>query len=397
MNIAIINMTSVGSTGKIMMHTAGVARQRGHNVVTCFPAGLEKEKSEKTEERFRYGSRLERKVDNLLGRVFGHYGIISHIGTRQLIRELKKRKIELIHLHNLHSYCINFALLFKYIKKNRIKVIWTLHDCWSFTGHCPHFEVANCNKWEDGCHHCPQLREYPQSLLDNSRRQYKLKKKWFSGVENMTVVTPSDWLADYVGRSFLGNYPIKVINNGIDLSVFSPSESDWRKLNGISEKQKLILGVSFEWGYKKGLDVFIELARRLDPREYRIVLVGTNNSVDAELPDNIISIHRTNDQKELANIYSAADIFINPTREETYPTVNMEALACGTPVITFKTGGSPEMIDPSCGYTVEKDDIDGMVSAILNVDPNMKQSCLKRAEDFDMHQRFSEYLKLYES
>ena len=215
----------------------------------------------------------------------------------------------------------------------------------------------------------------------------------------MTIVTPSKWLADLVGQSFLKDYPVTVINNGIDLSVFTPTESGFREKYGIPEEKHILLGVAFGWGKRKGLDVFIELSRRLDPDRYRIVLVGTDDAVDQKLPKEIISIHRTQNQTELAEIYSAADLFLNPTREDNYPTVNMESLACGTPVLTFKTGGSPEMLDETCGAVIPCDDVEAFQNEILRICeqyPFPAESCLKKAQEFYQNQKFKEYIKLYE-
>jgi len=220
----------------------------------------------------------------------------------------------------------------------------------------------------------------------------------FTGIKNMTIVTPSRWLAGLAKESFLGEYPIKTINNGIDLSVFKPTESDFRQKYGCKNK-KVLLGVSFAWGVRKGLDVLIKLSERLDPDKYQIVLVGTDENVDKQLPDGIISIHSTHNQKELAEIYSAADLFVNPTREENYPTVNMESIACGTPVLTFRTGGSPEIVDERSGYVVDCDDIDDMEREIVRICEEMPytlDTCLERAKSFDMHERFKEYVELYE-
>lgn len=211
----------------------------------------------------------------------------------------------------------------------------------------------------------------------------------------MALVTPSKWLCDLAKESFMKDYPIKVINNGIDLSIFKPTESDFREKYGLTDK-KVILGVASDWGKRKGLDVFTELSDRLDD-SYRIVLVGIDGKAQ-NLPEKIITVKRTENQKELAEIYTAADLFVNPTREENYPTVNMESLACGTPVLTFKTGGSPEIIDSTCGTAVEADDVDAMEKEILRIcqeKPYSDKACLERAKDFDMYDRFEEYVELY--
>lgn len=400
MRIATLNMVQYGSTGKIMLQIAAATRRQGNVVRTYTPVRFFRGKKESLPDitdHFAWGSRSEAYFHYYAGALLGKNGMFSRKGTKQLIRDLEKFKPDIIHLHNLHSFCINFPMLFGYIKKNNIKVIWTLHDCWTFTGHCPHFVLAKCDKWKTGCHHCPQPRVYPKMYLDTSKKMYELKKEWFCGVENMTIVTPSQWLADLVKQSFLKDYPVKVINNGIDLSVFKPIESDFREKYGLVDK-KIVLGVSFGWGYRKGIDVFQKLAKRLSD-DYKIVLVGTDTATDATLPENIISIHRTDSQIELAKIYTAADVFVNPTREENYPTVNMEAIACGTLVVTFKTGGSPEIVDESCGSVVEVDDVDAMEKEIIRIceeKPYSNLACLERAKTFDMNDRFNEYVELYE-
>jgi len=400
MKIAEINMVFTGSTGKIMLQIASLASESGFTARTYTPVLFAKGKKTSLPDiknHFHWGTRFESCFHYYVGTLLGQNGIYSRKGTKQLIKDLEEFKPDIIHLHNLHQYCINFSLLFNYIKRNNIRVIWTLHDCWTFTGHCAHFVVAKCDKWKTGCHHCPQPRTYPKMYIDTSRKMYYMKKDWFCGVKDMTIVTPSQWLADLASQSFLKDYPIRIINNGVDLSVFKPIESKFRDKYGIGDK-KIILGVSFGWGYKKGLDVFIELAKRLDTEKYQIVLVGTNEEIDKQLPSGIISIHRTNNQTELAEIYTAADLFVNPTREETYPTVNMESIACGTPVLTFNTGGSPEIVDESCGSVVEADDIDAMEREIIRIcieTPYSTDSCLIKAKSFDMNDRFKEYIELY--
>ena len=400
MRIAQINMVPNGSTGKIMLQMAQVARDRGHEVrtyATDIYNRFKKPASVSVLGHSTWGSCGENTVHYILGSLLGRNGCFSRKGTRKLVQELAQWKPDVLHLHNLHCYCIHLPTLFRFIKENDVRVVWTLHDCWAFTGQCPHFERIGCEKWRTGCHHCPQIGSYPKAYRDNSRQMYELKKQWFTGVKDMTLVTPSHWLVDLAGQSFLKEYPIRVIHNGIDLSVFKPTQSTFRAKYGISEEKKILLGVAFGWGERKGLDVFLELAKRLDDG-YQIVLVGTDEKVDAQLPGNILSIHRTGNQQELAEIYAAADLFVNPTREDTYPTVNMEALACGTPVLTFRTGGSPEIPDETCGAVVEKNDVDAVEEQILRIcleRPYSREACLKRAEQFDMHIKYEEYIRLY--
>ena len=394
MRILEINSVTYGSTGRIMLELADVARQFGKKVLTV--SGKWNNKEQIINHYF-IGTALETRLHIFLAIVTGLNGCFSLIGTISLIFQIKKWKPDIIHLHNLHGDYICIPLLFDYIKKNEIPVVWTLHDCWAFTGHCPYFILENCKKWESGCNHCPQYDRYPRTLFDNSQYMYYLKKRWFCGVKKLVLVTPSEWLADLVKESFLKEYPVKVIHNGIDLSTFKPTASDFREKNNCLDKF-VVLGVAFRWEYRKGLDVFVELADRLG-EEYQIVLVGVDEKTINILPDNIIAIGRTDNVLELVQIYSAADVFVNPTKEDNYPTVNMESIACGTPVLTFETGGSGEMIDDKTGMVVQRDNIDLIVQTIKrihNMNPYKVEECLNKAKTFEKEKNYYEYLRLYE-
>ena len=401
MVIAEINTLPVGSTGKIMFDLAETARKHGHTVYTysakTFRRGVKNDYPERPYHTY-FGSETGNFIHKVVGGLTGFNGYFSSWSTRKLISQLKEQKIDILHLHNLHEFCINLPMLFGWIKKNDIRVIWTLHDCWTFTGHCPYFTMVGCDKWKTGCGRCPQKNIYPKSYLDTTSFMWKKKKEWFTGVKDLTIVTPSEWLAGLVKDSFLSEYPVKVINNGIDLNVFKPTPSDFRETHGIIERV-LLLGVAFGWGKRKGFDVFLELVKRLDDR-YQIVLIGTDDAIDRQLPSNIISIHRTNNQQELAEIYSAADVLVNPTREDNYPTVNMESIACGTPVLTFETGGSPEMVDSNTGAVVPCDDVDKLIREIKRIckeKPYSEQDCIRKARVFNKWTKFQEYIELYES
>ena len=390
--LAIINAVPYGSTGKIVRGIDSVAQKSGMEtyVYYSWTKSLPKGNAENVE----VGSFVGKLLHMGLGRITGKNGCYSRMDTRRLIKKLEKFKPDAINLHILHSWNINLPMLFSYVKKNNIPVIWTMHDCWAITGQCPHFIMAGCDKWKTGCYDCPQYRNYPSAYVDRTKKMWRLKKEWFTGVPNLTVATPSEWLGGLIKESYLKDYPVKVINNGIDLSVFKPVESNVKEKYGL-EGKKILLGVAFDWGRRKGLDVFTELASRLDKEKYQIVLVGTNEEIDKALPDNIISIHKTANQVELAEIYTAADLFLNPTREDTFPTVNMEALACGTPVITFRTGGSPEIIDEKTGIVVDCDDVDAMERAIKESLENgtfTRDNCIERAKRYDQNERFAEYV-----
>lgn len=337
------------------------------------------------------------KFQALKSHLLGNYGFNSNRSTRKTIKELERIKPDIVHLHNIHGHDCNLSILFDYFKKSHIKLIWTFHDCWAFTAYCPHFDMARCDKWKTGCYNCPERKDFSW-IFDCSSKLYIKKKELFNGLD-LTIITPSQWLADLFKQAFLKNYPVKVINNGIDLTVFKPTESKFRQKYSIRDDQFILLGVAFEWGKRKGLDVFIELSKRLDDR-FQIVLVGTDERTDRLLPKNIISIHRTQNQQELAEIYSAADLFVNPTREEVLGLVNIEAIACGTPVVTFNTGGSPECIDRTCGSVVECDDVDAFEKEIIRICENKMftiEACLNKAKSFDMKDRFQEYIDLYKN
>ena len=353
--------------------------------------------NEEYEDYIPIGNRIETRLGNYMSKITGLDGFFPIFATIRFINLIEKKNVNIIHLHNLHHSYISLPILFKYIKKKNIPVIWTLHDCWSFTGHCPHFLYEKCEKWKNGCFTCPRYKEYPKSIFDNSKFMWKIKKRMFGGVDNLVLVTPSRWLANLTRQSYLKNYPVQVINNGIDLDTFKPTENNFREAYGL-ETKKIILGVAFDWSIKKGLDVFIELSRKL-PENYKIVLVGTNDSIDRKLPNNIISIHRTKNQKELAKLYSTANVFVNPTREDTFPTVNIEAIACGTPVITFNTGGSSETVK-DCGIIIDVDDFTKLEKSIYFVcetTPFAKEYLVEKSKQFDKNLCYERYLELYDS
>lgn len=382
-----------GSTGKIARSIHDLCVSNGIMCLTAHRCG-----HAELEDSVQISTHWDSRIHGVLARYTMLKGCFSYFRTRAFLKQVRAYEPDLIHLHNLHGSYVNLPLLFRYIKKEQVPVIWTLHDCWPFTAICSHFTIAGCEKWRLGCHHCSQRRKCSSSPVDLTRTVWKLKRKWFTGLRDVTIVTPSDWLSGLVKSSFLKEYSVKTIHNGIDLQIFAPTASDFRQKYGIKDK-KVVLGVAFGWGYEKGLDVFVELSRRL-PTDYVIVLVGTDDRIDATLPEGMISIHRTHNQNELAQIYTAADVFVNPTREENYPTVQMEALACGTPVVAFNTGGCAEIVDGECGVCVAVNDLDRLESEIVRVCggvEGLREACVKHAQDFDQKQRLMEYLELYKS
>ena len=397
--LAIINSYNCGSTGKIACAIGDYANEDGYNVLKCFPRhtiNIDNKQS----DQFLFGSPFLFAINAYLTEITGLHGFFQIYNTIQLVKRLNDFKPDIVHLHNLHSAYVNLKMLINYLNKSNVVVVWTLHDCWAFTGHCAYFTISGCEKWKTGCYKCyNHAKEYPKALIDMSSLQWKKKNKLFNSISNLTLVTPSLWLNRLVKKSFLKEKKSVVIYNGIDLSTFKPTYSDIRQKYHISVDQIIILGVAFGWNYRKGLDVFIELSRIL-PKEYQIVLVGTNSLIDEQLPENIISIHRTHDQKELAEIYTAADIFLNPTREEMLGMTNIEANACGTPVITFNTGGSPECINDKSGYVFMGESVSELAIYIQNIiaeNNSTVEECLENSKRFNATDRFGDYVKLFNS
>ena len=391
MRIVQINGGAKGSTGKIMMGIAEVARAQGHEVLCASPITSTNRDAGADCGYYRIGTYNSRRMNVALARITGYNGCFAWIETHKLLKEIDKFHPDIIHLHNLHDSYINLPMLFSYIKKHDIPVVWTLHDCWSFTGQCPYFTMVKCDEWKTGCHDCPQYKEYPSSLYDNTKMMWRLKKKWFTGVKNMTIVTPSKWLAGLVKESYLRDYRVQVINNGIDLNVFKPAE--W----GGGNDKYIVLFVSFGWNVYKGIDVIQKLSELLND-SYQLVVVGTDDFADAMLPMRVKKIHRIQNQAELARLYSRADVLANPTREEILGMVNIEANACGTPVVTFNTGGSPECIGEQGGIVVEKDNVNEMCKAIISVCETKcfsKKMCVKQAAKFEQEKKYAEYIGLY--
>ena len=388
--VQINTVCGFGGTGKICVGISKVlCNQNIENYILYCSGNSDYPYGIKCTERFP-------KLQALRSRILGNYGFNSRRTTKRLIEELEKVSPDIVHLHNLHGHNCNLEMLMDYFRSKRIKLVWTFHDCWAFTAYCPYFDMAKCDKWKTGCHHCVQSRTFSW-FADRSTWLYERKKTAFSGLD-LTIVTPSQWLANLVKESFLKEYPVVVINNGIDLDVFRPRASDFRARYGIPADKFILLGVAIEWVPRKGADVFIRLAERLDSDKFQIVLVGTDDKIDRQLPPNVISIHRTANQIELAEIYSAADLFVNPTREENYPTVNMESIACGTPVLTFCTGGSPEILDEHTGVVVDCDDEETLHHTITQIElqPFFKMDDLKtRRSHLDQYDKFQKYVNLY--
>lgn len=387
-----INVVCNGSTGRIMNQISDKAIEQGWEVYNFYGRGKSNNKN-----CIKIGNKIDILFHVLLTRLFDKTGYGSKSATKKMIRQIKSIDPDVIQLHNIHGYYLNLKILFKYLKECNKKVVWTFHDCWAFTGHCTHFICPKCDKWKSGCKgKCIRRKDYPSSIFrSNAEKNYKLKKELFLGIDNLTIVTPSKWLEQLVRQSFFKNFNVEVINNGIDLNIFKPTYTvDIREKYNIPVNKKIILGVAAVWSRTKGLEDFIKLSEYLE-KEYVILLVGLNKKQIRQLPSNIIGIERTENVEELANLYTQADCFVNPTWEDNFPTTNLESLACGTPVITFNIGGSPESINETCGLVVEKGNIEDLINAINGFNREQYVGCLKQSKNYDKGKQYKKYIELY--
>lgn len=338
----------------------------------------------------------------LYTRVADRHGLHSRRATVRLIRELERVSPDVIHLHNIHGYYLDYRQLFRYLRETRRFVVWTLHDCWPFTGHCCYFDAADCHRWVTGCGQCPLLHTYPTSLfVDRSAANWAEKRELFTGLSHMQIVTPSHWLATQVAASYLRHHPCETIHNGVDLEVFRPRTNECCGSQLAFERQHLVLAVASDWGPRKGLDQVVAL-RQLLPREtFDIAVVGVTKKQAVGLPAGIAAILRTESVDQLASLYSRATVFVNPTLADNFPTTNVEALACGTPVVTYETGGSPEAIDAGTGAVVGKGDVSGAAREILRLAALDRDAIRLRCRDravkhFCRETQFRRYVTLYE-
>lgn len=395
--VLIINVSAnSGSTGRIAENIGRTAIANGFD--SYFAYGRIARDSQC--KLIRIGSDNDIRWHGLQSRIFDNQGFASTKATQLFVEKIKRIQPDIINIHNIHGYYANIDILLNYLATTNIPVVWTLHDCWNFTGHCAFFDYAGCDRWKTHCHHCPRKKGYPSSyVFDSSSKNYEKKKALFGRMHNLHFVTPSQWLADLTKESFLSRFPVHVINNGLDLSVFKPIVNERTKSKmGIQLGQKVILGVASVWHKRKGLDDFIQLAKALP--EHKVVLVGLTEKQVKELPQGMVGVTRTENTRELAELYSMADVFVNPTYADNFPTTNIEALACGTPVVTYMTGGSPEAVSEKTGMIVEKGNIESLiisVKRILSYDRGtIGIECRKRAEQlYDQNKLFQDYINLF--
>lgn len=391
-----INLSAnVGSHGRIAEEIGLAAMKLGWRSVIAYGRSANASQS----ELIRVGSNIDIYEHLVETRLFDNHGLASRLATKRFIEKVKELKPDIIHLHNIHGYYLNYKLLFEYLNSTNIPVVWTLHDCWAFSGHCGHFIMAGCEKWKTGCGHCPITRtEYPTAYVDRSARNYELKSRLFGANKNLHIITVSKWLAGIVHESILKEKRIQVINNGIDLNVFRPiiAPSENRiKIEG----SFVILGVASTWSEIKGIDDYIKLSHLLSENE-KLVLLGVNEDLKEKMPKNIICLPRTESTKDLAEWYNRADVLLSLSKGETFGMTIAEAMACGTPAIVYDNTAQPELISEGCGYIVPTSNIDKVYERILNVKEigkkNFSDACRRRVEqNYNKEDRYQDYIELY--
>jgi len=394
-----INTVCNTSTGQIMHDIQKEAESQGYDTISF--VGRRKVYTDLKCEKF--GNGFAFWIHVVLNTVFDCQGYGSYFVTKKLIKRLQEEKPDIIHLHNLHGYYLYLPLLFRYLQQEfKGKLYWTFHDCWPFTGHCPHFVIAKCDRWKRGCYHCPQKTIYPISFfMDASSGNYKRKKEMFTSVGPFTIITPSQWMKSLIQESFFKEFRVEVVNNGIDHNIFHPNKNMGAlekvlEKHHIPKQKKILLGVAGIWEKRKGLDLLVHLADKIT-EEYVIVLVGLNKHQIKSMPRNIIGIERTENKEELASLYSAAYIFINPSMEESFSLVTVEAMSCGIPVIALDTSAVKELIDEECGVILHENQVQNYLGAVKRIEERgiQREKIAERAARYDKEQMVKSILQLY--
>ena len=384
------------STGKIMRTLGELAQAAGWESYVAYSRARDGVPPHSS-RLVPVGNKADLLLHWVATRLFDAHGLASRLATRRFVARLRELNPDVIHIHNIHGYFLNYKILSRALAQMGKPVVWTVHDCWLYTGHCYHYASAGCERWKTGCHHCPQKKAFPASrLLDRSRRNWKDKKKAFCSIPGLTLVTVSRWMKGEIAQSFLGGVRCEVIHNGIDLDTFRPSPSAETAL----AYGTYYLAVASIWLPEKGLQDLEKLSSVLDADE-RLVVVGKRPS-GHRFPRNVVCLERTADAAALAVLYTEAVALVNPTWQDNYPTVNMEAIACGTPVVSYRTGGSPESITPRTGRVVEQGDVEGLAEALHAIrrqgKEHFSEACRSYAlAHFRAQDRFNDYIQLYES
>jgi glycosyltransferase involved in cell wall biosynthesis len=398
----IVHINSVyayGSTGKIVENIHKNLLSKGLKSYVFFGR---KQSNEKVLNVKKIGNIFTLSFHFLISRFFDLHGLGSVLPTLFMLGRIRKIKPDIIHLHNLHGYYLNYYLLFRYLRTSKAKIYWTLHDCWAFTGHCTHFESSNCFKWEKSCYKCPARKAYPKSIFfDNSKFNFQLKKSSFTKIHDLNIITPSKWLEKMVKKSFLSNFPCTVIPNGIDLSKFDLNPPFYPQKLLSLRNPFFVLAISNIWNEKKGLNDLVKLAKLFKGDEYLLV-VGLKKSQFKNFDGfkQVICFERMSSFSQIKNIFTISNVFVNLTYEDTFPTVNIESLATGTPIITYDSGGSPEILTTESGYIVKKYDFNGVYEKVQLIKKNTKSfysdACLKKAKEFTLNEHLDKYFNLYQ-
>lgn len=405
-----INVTANwGSTGKIAEQIGLCAQAHGWESYIAYGRMMNPSKN----KLIKIGKNADVYEHYVESKFLDNEGLASCRATKVFLGQVDEIKPDVVHLHNIHDHYLNYPMLFRYLADKKIPVVWTQHDQWATTGHCC-YSIMDCDRWKEECHDCPMSKWYS---IDRSRRNHRLKKWLMEDISSLTIVPVSIWLGDSIGQSHLKNRPMQVIHNGIDIHTFSPQPNTVYERYGIDKDKKIVLGVAAVWSVRKGLSDFYELSKRLPTKDYVIVIIGKQTEATKHIEEGcqIIFVDRTQNTLELALFYSSASVFVNPTYQDNYPTTNLEAIACGTPVITYRTGGSPEAIMDDaekvrgvdkketcerfcCGMTVAPGDIEGLREAIeIFSNSDCTEVCRKKAEaEFDNTKCFNSYISLYD-
>ena len=394
-----INSTvNVGSTGRIAEQIGAKAMAQGWESYIAYGRECGVSKS----QLIKIGMRLGAMWHAIMTRITDKHGLYSKVATRRLVSYIERVKPDIIHLHNIHGYYVNYKILFDYIRKAGVPVVWTLHDCWSMTGHCAHFVSVDCQKWQTQCYGCPLLGTYPRAKVDNSHNNYCLKRKIFTSLgDKLHLVSVSKWLNSVVDKSFFagGGVHQHIIYNGVDSSLFTPQLEVTKSQLGLPNK-KILLALATTWSHSKGFADFLQLAEML-PEEYQIVLIGLSQEQMDTLPKGIIARPRTDIVEELVRYYSVANVVLNLSQAETFGLTTVEGLACGVPSVVYNVTASPELVTPQTGRIVEVGDLKGVAKAIEELcaedRETMRERCRKHAlEHFDQDENYNKYLDIYE-
>lgn len=384
MKVLFLNaVCGTGSTGRIVTDLAALLRSQGDTAKVAF--GVGQARNVPPGDAIQINTPLGYYAHNALSRLTDHTGLYSAPQTRRLLQEIEAFDPDLIHIHNLHGYYVNYQLLMDALSRTGKPLVMTLHDCWTFTGHCTHF--GSCDQWKTQCRHCPRLRRYPICYTRGDvARNFSRKEAAFTAPETLHIVAPCRWLAELASQSFLGKHPIHVIPNGVDTTLFCPTPGA-----ELPTGKPSLLGVANVWDDSKGLFDFAALSQLLG-QDYQLVLVGLTPKQRRALPPGILGLGRTESPRQLAQLYTAAALFVNPTYEDTFPTVNLEAQACGTPVVTYATGGAPETLLPGLGRTVPRGDVEALAQVIRQ---GLPRPAAIPTERLDKANAYRQYLALY--